>query len=167
MSSPSVNIRQLSDKDVLIYRDIRLESLKKIPDAFGSSYEEESQEEDAFFIHRINSGAIFGCFVEDQLVGVTGFYTDNKIKCAHVANIWGVFVKEEFRGKKIGKQLLEETIKNLPSRIEQVRLSVGAHNIWAKNLYEDMGFQECGLEERVIKINDKYYDEILMVKFIK
>jgi len=138
-----------------------------VPDAFGSSYEEESVQDDDFFVKRIENGTVFGCFIKGNLVGTMGYYIDNHIKCAHIATIWGVYVKPENRGKDISKNLFDALQKDLPKEIEQIRISVGLHNAPAKRVYERCGFIACGIEERVIKIGDQYYDEILMVKFLR
>jgi len=160
-------IRRLKKEDLPDFKKIRLESLQQSPDSFAASFEEESKAEDDIFLLGLTNGAVHGCFNGSELIGIVGFYSDSKIKCSHIANVWGVFVKQEWRGKHIGRQLMETTLEALPKNIEQVRLNVGAHNIPAKKLYNNMGFQECGLEEKVIKIGDKYYDEISMVRFIK
>lgn len=161
------NIRQLTKDDVYAYKEIRLESLQKVPDAFGSSYEEELKEKEKFFIDRIEGGHVFGGFAGEDLVGVSGYFQDKHQKSKHVAGIWGVYVRETHRGQGICGQIFEEILKNMPNEIEQIRLGVGKHNEAAKNFYKKMGFEECGLEERVLKIDNQYYDELLMVKFLK
>lgn len=166
MSNPSYSIRCLTAEDVRSYRDIRLESLQTAPDAYASSYEEESVQNDTFFIGRIEDGGTFGCFSNDVLIGVSGYFVNKHIKCAHVAAIWGVYLKPEYRGQGLATHLLERVIASLPDSIEQVRLSAGRHNDAARALYRKAGFVEYGLKERVLKIDAQYYDNILMVKFL-
>ncbi len=165
--SQSSELRQLSPKDWHEFKKIRLEALKKEPQAFGASYEEISIKKDSFFKDSIDKAIIVGAFVDGEIIGIAGFYTDEAIKCRHVGNIWGVYVSNPHRNCGKAKELFEKILSLLPSGVEQVRLSVGAHSPAAKALYLSFGFQECGLEEKVLKVNNQYYDEILMVKFIK
>ncbi len=163
----NVEIRQLTKKDVQAFKELRLDGLKKAPDAFGASYEQEIEQDDTFFEGRIVRSIIVGCFVDRDLVGVTCCLPDTGLKCKHTAVIWGVYLKKSYREQGLAKGLFENILNLLPNCIEQVRLSVGAHNEKAKKLYESFGFKKYGYEERILKIGDKYYDEILMVKFLK
>lgn len=162
-----VEIRQLKEKDVEVFRTLRLEGLQKSPDAFGATYEQEVKQDNSFFVERIERSIIVGCFDGDDLVGMTCCLQDGSIKCKHVALIWGVYLKEKHRGQGISKKLFEKILSVLPEDIEQIRLSVASHNKAAKKLYQSFGFEKYGYEERVLKIDNKYYDEILMVKFLK
>ena len=46
--------------------------------------------------------------------------------------------------------------------VEDLCLTVVASNAAARRLYSSVGFKEYGLERRALKIDDKYYDEVLM-----
>ncbi len=47
-----------------------------------------------------------------------------------------------------------------------VQLTVVTENEAARRLYEAMGFVEYGYEKRALKHDGRYYDEVLMVKFL-
>ena len=46
------------------------------------------------------------------------------------------------------------------------KLTVVSENEAARRLYRTLGFIEYGLERRALKQNGRYYDEVLMVKFL-
>ncbi len=164
---PSSDIRKLDPQDVSAYQDIRLEALKNAPTAFGSSYEEEHGRATNEIINHISNGNVYGYFIDGGLIGITGGYVFPNRKSSHVVNVWGVYVKPDFRRQGISKLLFSALADNLPDEIEQLRLSVESGNEAAMNLYKKLGFNECGREEKVLKIDGQYYDEILMVKFLK
>jgi len=45
-------------------------------------------------------------------------------------------------------------------------LTVISENEAARRLYRALGFIEYGVEKRALKQNGRYYDEVLMVKFL-
>ena len=49
---------------------------------------------------------------------------------------------------------------------EQLTLSVGDGNAAAYRLYRKMGFSEYGREMKALKDGNRYFDEILMVRFL-
>ena len=70
------------------YRDLRLESLKSDPAAFGSSYEEEKDMTEDEWKRRINN-ALFA-LSKDRLIGMIVVVFNDRIKTKHVADIFGV-----------------------------------------------------------------------------
>ena len=51
-------------------------------------------------------------------------------------------------------------------RVEMVQLTVVSENEGARRLYGALGFVEYGYEKRALKQGGRYYDEVLMVKFL-
>jgi RimJ/RimL family protein N-acetyltransferase len=47
-----------------------------------------------------------------------------------------------------------------------VQLTVVSENEVARRLYGAMGFVEYGYEKRALKQDGRYYDEVLMAKFL-
>lgn len=160
------DVQKLDKNDAQKFHDFRLSGLKETPENFGPSYDEEKE----YTLERVEShfdyGAIFGCYEGEELIGVTGYYRIARKHMWHVARIWSVYVRSDKRRQGVSKAIFNAVLNDMPDDIEQVRLGVSAQNIAAKNLYEGFGFKECGLEEKLIKIGDQYYDEILMVKFL-
>ncbi len=47
-----------------------------------------------------------------------------------------------------------------------VQLTVMSENEAARRLYRALGFVEYGVEKNALKQDGRYYDEVLMVKFL-
>ncbi|PMC36010.1 GNAT family N-acetyltransferase [Bacillus sp. UMB0899] len=166
-----MKIRLLTESDSTKYKSLRLEALHNNPEAFSSSYEEEKDMSIQQTEVRLNSGHSYtlGAFIEEDLVGVATLVVETKKKIQHRATIVAVYVHQDFRYEGIGKRLITELTtmaKNKP-KIEQIYLTVTASNLPAKQLYTSLGFESYGIEKRALKIDDTYYDDELMVLFIK
>jgi hypothetical protein len=79
-----MKIRLLESNDWQAFKALRLEALSLHPEAFGSSFEEESKLTDEAFQHGYNNCNIFGAFVDDELIGCAGFYINASKKCLTV-----------------------------------------------------------------------------------
>ncbi|UCZ53729.1 GNAT family N-acetyltransferase [Bacillus shivajii] len=160
-------IKILEPEDALIYREIRLEALKSVPEAFSSSYEEEKEYSLETFENRLNFEHFFtfGAFVEDELAGVVTLILETKPKTKHRANVVAMYVYPDKRKCGIGRILMTEAIKKAKDikEIEQVYLTVTSSNLPAKNLYHSIGFKTYGIDNRGLKIEDTYFDDELMV----
>jgi len=167
-----MRIQALTEEYTEQFRGLRLQALRDTPEAFGSSYEEESQLSATQFIQKfaalrtaIIDNFILGAFDEsNRLVGVVGLYPEPKKKTQHKANVVGMYVAPEARNQSVGRLLLEELIARA-SRLERIRklnLAVVSTNIAAKRLYLSLGFQVYGVERDALKVGDTFYDEDLM-----
>ena len=54
VSEAGITIRRLSPEDAALFREIRLEGLRRDPDAFSSTFEDESGKELSFFAERLD-----------------------------------------------------------------------------------------------------------------
>ncbi len=161
-----IQIRKLEKSDAAIYRDIRLEMLKKEPLSFGSSFQDTFKEPLKFFEGRIKNAPLFGAFSNGELVAVAGYFRHQGEKVAHKANIWGVYVKPHFRGQRLSQTLIQKGLDECNSKAEQVLINVSAKNEAAIKIYKSLGFEEFSREPKARKANDIYFDEISMVKFL-
>ena len=93
------------------YRNLRLEALKNDPVAFGSSYEEEIKISKVIWKKRIKN-TLFA-LLDGKPVGMIVYVFQNKLKTKHIANIFGVYVKKEYRSKGIGEKLVESAISSI------------------------------------------------------
>ena len=148
------------------FKALRLEALKGDPLAFGSSYEEEMNFSDKIWKERINN-TIFATF-KDEPVGMIGFLINQKIKLTHIAEIFGVYVKEGFRNKNVGKQLVEGAINSIRENksVIKIKLTVTSVQSSAIRLYSSFGFEIVGRLTRELKYEGKFYDGIVMEKIL-
>ncbi|MEJ2506038.1 MAG: GNAT family N-acetyltransferase [Ignavibacteriaceae bacterium] len=161
-----IEIKKLSAKRWRDLRDLRLEALLNSPTAFGSSAEEEKLFKANEWKKRINN-SIFATF-NDKPVGIAVFIINEKIKTKHIANIYGIFVKKEFRGKGIGKKLINGTLKIISQNksVSKIKLAVNPEQNAAVDLYKQFGFKVAGKLKNELRIDGKFYDELIMEKII-
>jgi ribosomal protein S18 acetylase RimI-like enzyme len=161
-----VEINKLDEIRWRDFRDLRLDALISDPIAFGSSYEEEAIMTEDEWKRRIKN--VLFAMINDKLVGMIVFIFNNKIKTKHVANLYGVYVKKEYRRQGIGMNLLESALKviELNGNISKIRLSVNPEQRAAVKLYEKYGFETVGKLLREYNIDNKFYDELIMEKLL-
>lgn len=149
------------------YKELRLLSLVQSSEAFENSFEDESTLSNEQWIGRVTatqSVFIIGAFDGGVLIGVAGFAQALKEKIKHKSYLWGVFVKQEYRGKYIANEMLSKLVHIAfqNTDISQIQLTVASENEAAISLYEKLGFRKYGTEIDALRINGKSYDEILM-----
>ena len=162
----SAEIRLLTPDDAAAYRDIRLEGLRQDPDAFASTFERESAMPLSWFAERIVKGNVFGAFADGKLRGVAGYWRQEGDKESHKATLWGMYVRSAARGMGLGERLIEAVVKHAAAHVEQLQLGVASTNAAALRLYIKAGFAEYGREMKALKQDERYIDEILMVRFL-
>ncbi|WP_407850309.1 N-acetyltransferase family protein [Bordetella petrii] len=155
-------IRRLDAQDAATYRRLRLEALQTHPTAFGSSWEEESVRPVEWFAARLANQPMLGGWRGERLCGTAGIYLEQGRKTRHKGTIVGVFVHPEARGAGLGQALVRELIDYATGRLDTLLLTVEASNTAAYALYRKLGFESYGREPRALKIDGRYYDEILM-----
>ena len=165
-SSHPISITRLSADRWEEYRKIRLEGLKMEPLAFSSSVADEEKAPESLWKERI-SNHIFAQ-KGSEVVGVIGLLFRPRQKQKHIADIFGLFVKREFRGIGIGDLLLKEAIKIASFRegIMKIELGVIEDQKAAIALYEKNSFQRVGKLSRELQVNGKFHDEILMERLL-
>lgn len=168
-----IEIVQLDPSEWIEYKAFRLKALQKEPLAFGKSYEEAAGVGDEYWKERLIDGQTnqknFYLFAKEgnQLIGMIGVHSQDLIRCAHVAEMVGMYVDDAFRGKGVGRMLVETLIEKLKQRgIEKVKLLVHTVQLPAIAFYESMGFHIDAKEEKELKVDGKYYDHYIMSKFI-
>ncbi len=96
--------------------------------------------------------------------GIANLYIQPYVKQKHTC-LFSIIVKEEMRGKGVGKALLEQltTLAKEKFQIEILHLEVYEGNP-AQHLYEKMGFVSFGRQSHFIKENGRYNAKVLMQK---
>ena len=159
-------IRTLNDKDLDDFLKIRMDSLRLQPEAFGASFSEkpDRRQTKADLKAKNAENFILGYFEAAQLIGMLGMIRFPRQKMRHKATIWGMFVYPEYRGKGIGRQLMEEAIKRAEQLegLEKINLSVINVQQNALKLYQKLGFEAYGEEKNSLKVIGRHYHEIFM-----
>jgi ribosomal protein S18 acetylase RimI-like enzyme len=164
-----VTIRPLAPADAGAYRELRLRALREHPDAFGRAPDEVDAVEVWAERFRVDPGSdldfTLGAFEGDTLVGVAGCRRERLVKHRHTAYIWGMYVAPEHRGAGLGRRLFLTAVgraRTWPD-LESLWLEVTTTNRGARALYASCGFRTIAIKPRTLKVDDRYYDEELMM----
>ena len=156
------------------YRNLRLRALKDEPQAFASSYEKEKEALDEEWQNQLKSDKngngdwVVLAGNGEQLVGMVGAWQSDEDKKNNIANIFGVFVVNEARGKGISKLLMSSLLDLLTNTtpLKKVILGVNTDQTVAVNLYKRIGFKK--IKTYNILLGDgKYHDEYVMEKELR
>jgi ribosomal protein S18 acetylase RimI-like enzyme len=159
-------IRALSAADAEAYRAIRLEALSLVPDAFASSYEEESARPLETFRERLAGkfgGITFAAFVGSEIAGTAEALREDRLKTRHKLLLVGVYVRPACRGRGLGEMLVGRVLQHARELgdIAIVQLKVACDNRPACALYDRLGLRVYGIERRAIKLGERFIDEEL------
>jgi RimJ/RimL family protein N-acetyltransferase len=162
-----IRILPSQPRDWTAYRTMRLEALRNHPTAFGSSYEDNLLHEDGHWQQRVTTQdereALYFAWHEGRLIGMTGIYRDLGRKQLHAAEVWGVYVKPEWRGLHIAEALIEACLDwARKKKVVIARLGVAVDNLPALRCYERCGFTTTGVVQRAIFHDGQFVDEYLM-----
>lgn len=149
-------IRRLTPEDAADLLNMRREALEREPLAFGSSPDED-------FVQSLGQAsnllddphrAVFGAFATD-LVGMVGVRRQTRRKERHKADIWGMYVREELRGRGFGHLLMEAAITFAREQegLRLLQLTVTNKAATAAALYEKLGFVVWGIEEAGLHVD--------------
>lgn len=87
-----------------------MRALKNDPEAFGSSYEESSQQDLEFYRERIpeadSDSLILVVEMDGHFVGMMGFVREKRLKSQHKAFVWGVYVDPKARGNGLARKMM-------------------------------------------------------------
>lgn len=164
-----MNIRILGYKDAEQYKKVRLHGLLNYPTLFSSSYEHEKNYTVPEIEQRLRPQTdkfTLGAFQENQLIGIATFIKETSAKLNHKGRLVGIYIMPEARGNGVARDLIEELLRLLRENndLEQLHLTVESTNERAITLYESLGFKQYAREQRALKVDGNYYDELWMVK---
>jgi ribosomal protein S18 acetylase RimI-like enzyme len=159
-------IRRLTRADVAAFRALRLEGLRRYPEAFGSSYEEESAytlTDFERFLPDSPPGGAYGAFVDGALVGIAALIVSPKLKQRHKGDLIAVYVTPAHRHGGLARRLIEAILAAARAGgLLSVRLTVTVGNQAARRLYLGFGFVPYGLERRAVRVDGVFHDDELM-----
>jgi ribosomal protein S18 acetylase RimI-like enzyme len=159
-------LRRLGPADAPAYRALRLEGLERYPESFGAAWAEEAAHPLPWFAGRLQAHRVFGGWLrrEGDLAGLAGLMLSGGAKQRHKGVLWGMYVRPEARGTGLAAALVRQVIEEAHGLVEELRLTVGAGNDAAIRLYEQAGFEAYGREPRGLKVDGRYFDELLMAR---
>ena len=98
--------------------------------------------------------------------GIANLYLQPYQKMAHQC-LFAIIVDENYRGKGIGTQLMQELMALAKERfkLEFLHLEVYEGNP-AINLYRRLGFEQYGFQRHFIKDQGRYIGKIMMQKYL-
>jgi len=162
-----LEIARVSPDEWQILRELRLHAVKEEHRAFGKSYEEELQESEEEWRQKLATSVYVIAKEMGKPVGMLCGVQQKGNRLQHVANIYGVYVVPEARGKQIATLLMEALMNELRARgVKKVCLYVTKPQKAAIALYTKLGFKQVGLHEKEMFVDGKYLDSIAMEKFI-
>lgn len=139
---PRPATRDVGEADVVVWRDLRLRSLRDSPAAFGSTYEREAGLSFEDWRQRTLLGdgvAVLG-LLGGEPVALGGGYRDLP-GWLHVVAMWTV---PEHRGKGVGSAVLAHIVDRAGQQRLRVHLDVALANPAARRAYERSGFVATG-----------------------
>ena len=135
--------------------------MRESPEAFGSTYDEDQALSLDEIARRLtvapgsSARVVFGAFDGNDLVGIAGCMQQGKTKARHKATVWGMYVRPEQRGRRLGRRLLEAIIVEARTwpEVERLTLTVVERAAAARRLYLSVGFTPFGREADGLRQN--------------
>jgi ribosomal protein S18 acetylase RimI-like enzyme len=151
-------IRRLGPADATLYRSLRLRALREHPDAFTSSYEEDSAQPLEASAARLGAHAFWGAYDGAELRGFVGLERERRAKNRHKASVVGMYVAPEAAAQGVGRALLEALVAHARKEgLQHLVLTVTEGNEHAQRLYEGAGFRSFGVEPDAIRVDGRAY----------
>ncbi|HWP18736.1 MAG TPA: GNAT family N-acetyltransferase [Burkholderiaceae bacterium] len=174
-SPAAVLIRRLEPQDLPAYKMLRDEALVRHPEAFTSDAETERLRSPESYLGRLGRGEplggtfLLGAWLGDELAGSVACDRELRPKIRHRAQIVGMYVRERYTRRGVGRLLLAACIEQArqAAGLEMLTLSVTASNERALLMYERAGFRTYGLLPRAVRVEGaggraQYFDKALM-----
>lgn len=165
----SITLKRLSAENWNDYKSIRLESVEDSPEAFASTYSKIDKvmtEKD--WKDWLNAYIIGAYDDDDNLIGCMALLRNTSGRNNHAANIYGAYVKKNYRNQGVGTMLLEKIIEQATAvGIEIIYLHVTVTQVQAINLYKKLGFVSYGTMPYSLRIGDRYFDQECMFLKLK
>lgn len=161
-------VRKLSCEDGDAFKRLRLEAVVESPTSLGRTYEEIEDMSAEDVRNQVNPSqdiAVFGAFVDGELIAIVGLRREPMEKVRHKVNVWGVYTKRVFRNQGISGRLLAAAVNEAKSNFKAtiLTLTVNADNVTAKALYSSFGFKVYGRHQKSLLVNGTYVHEEFMM----
>ena len=159
-------VERLGEEDWVAFREVRLRSLLDSPDAFGSTYGEESSQTERAWrdwtAGRWRGGTAVVLAVRGGDGAVVGTATGAEFDAEPgVAHLYAMWVAPDARGAGVGRGLVDAVVAWARDRgCGRLVLSVTETNETARGFYEACGFVDTG-ERRTLRAGSKLHTSIL------
>jgi ribosomal protein S18 acetylase RimI-like enzyme len=162
----TIEIRPITRKEAVAWRELRLEALANHPEAFGASLAEFEALDLEAVTARIpapgGDDVLFGVYANGILGGCAGFYRDTTEKGRHKGTMWGVYLRPALRGRGLAEAMIDTVIAHARARVEILKCVVNPETPAARALYLGRGFRTYGLEPRALRVGARDYDDELL-----
>jgi RimJ/RimL family protein N-acetyltransferase len=163
----AITIRPTTADDAQPLRALRHEAMLGSPTLFGSSVEDVDSHDWTKVAAGGAGEAVFIAEHAGQLVGMTGIHRSTGRKNHHHADIWGVYVQPAWRKRGIAQALVNRCVDwAAGAGVAIVKLTVVPES-GAMACYLHCGFRVTGVDPAAIYWNGRYYDELLMHRWVK
>ena len=163
-------IELLDPSHAKAYRQLMLEAYALHPEAFVSTIAQREKLPLSWWEAKLDDDlcALFGAFVDAQLVGIVGLGFEPWEDAQHKATLFGLYVTQVFRGQGLGEDLVQAVLSlaGQEPEIKVIELTVSANSPAALALYQRCGFEQSGLEDCAIRVGDEYYDRVHMRRLV-
>lgn len=112
------------------------------------------------------NGPVYYALDGDKVVGWCDVFPEDSPRQSHRGGL-GMGLIPEYRGQGIGSKLLAAVIEHSKKfGLEKIELNVYTTNTSAIALYKKHGFEQEGLIKKYRKLDGKYFDSLVMGKFL-
>lgn len=112
------------------------------------------------------NGAVYYAIESEQVVGWCDIFPEDNPRQSHRGSL-GMGLLPQYRGQQIGSRLLSIVLDHAKeTSLEKVELNVYTSNISAIALYKKFGFEQEGLIRKYRKLDGRYFDCLVMGKFL-
>ena len=163
-------IELLDPSHAKAYRQLMLEAYALHPEAFVSTIAQREKLPLSWWEAKLDDDlcALFGAFVDAQLVGIVGLGFEPWEDARHKATLFGLYVTQACRGQGLGEDLVQAVLSlaGQEPEIKVIELTVSANSPAALALYRRCGFEQSGLEDCAIRVGEAYYDRVHMRRLV-
>jgi GNAT superfamily N-acetyltransferase len=122
----TVAVRLIVPEDYDVFRVLRLESLRLLPDCFAADPVQEEAMPKEEWLKRLASASSFGGFIDGTLSGMVVFSRPSRPKLAHTGDIGAMYVRASAQGTGLADALMTALLDHASHVVEQVQLVVNA-----------------------------------------
>lgn len=165
-----IKITSIKPKQWDIYKEIKLKSLITDPIAFALKYEQALAYSDSEWKQKLAKKGSTWLVAKygKKIVGTIGASAESNVESGGIVTIVGFYVAPEYRGLGIGKKLMNKVLGEIKAHEEiiKAKICVSETQKPAINLYENFGFYPTGKSKKGVYFKGKYFDKLIMEKFI-